>query len=283
MNNIPRIDIAAAIGNAPPEIDYVFSGCVAGTVAGIVAPGGVGKSYLNLAIGTMVATGFDPSGGALPGLKSTGPVTYLPAEDPSDILKSRLHYLGKLLPPLIRDSVANNFHIHSLFGTVPDIMDPKWLDELQRCADGQRLVIIDTLRRFHGEEENDNGAMARVIQQFEVVAAATGATILFSHHTGKAGAEREDQHASRGASAITDNIRWQASLSPMSELQAKNYGVQAEARHNFLRFFSTKSNYGERHDSWLRRVEGGVLVKACLSKSRINNHNHQKGGQNADF
>ncbi len=262
----PPINILDAFDSPAPTLDYVFDGLLSGTVGGLVAPGGAGKSYLLLAICVYVATGHDPTGGALPPIGGTGKVTYLPAEDPPEVIKLRLHYLGRYLPPDIRALAAERLAIYPLLGTIPDLLKGSWLDGILRAAEGKRLLAIDTLRRFHSEDENDNGDMARVIQRIETIPARTDCTVLFAHHTGKGGADRNDQHSSRGASAITDNVRWQANLMTMTQAEAAKMKIEELARRDFVKFFTTKSNYGQHAECWLRRGEGGVLVKAHISE-----------------
>ncbi len=46
-------------------------------------------------------------------------------------------------------------------------------------------MVLDTLRRFHIEEENASGPMAQVIGRMEAIAADTGCSIVFLHHASK--------------------------------------------------------------------------------------------------
>lgn len=260
----PNIDILGAFQIQPPPLDFVFDGLLAGTVGGIVAPGGAGKSMLALSLAALVSSGYDPTNGGLPPIYGTGRVVYLPAEDPAEVLQHRLHYLGRLLPESARRVVAENLTITSLLGHIPDLCSDKWLDALIRGAEGQRLMIIDTLRRFHQEDENDNGRMAYVIQRLEQIPKRTDCTVLFLHHTSKFGSQSGDQNASRGASSITDNCRWQANLITMSVEEAQKRGVTDDCRRDFVQLVTTKSNYGKPYECWLRRAEGGMLVKASV-------------------
>ncbi len=74
------INILEAFAAAPPPLDYVLPNMVAGTVGALVSPGGAGKSMLALQLAAQIAGGPDLlEVGELP----TGPVIYLPAEDPA--------------------------------------------------------------------------------------------------------------------------------------------------------------------------------------------------------
>ncbi len=135
----------------------------------------------------------------------TGPVIYLPAEDPPTAIHHRLHALGAHLSAEERQAVADGLLIQPLIGSLPNIMAPEWFDGLKRAAEGRRLMVLDTLRRFHIEEENASGPMAQVIGRMEAIAADTGCSIVFLHHASKGAAMMgagDQQQASRGLSLI---------------------------------------------------------------------------------
>lgn len=181
----------------------------------------------------------------------TGPVIYLPAEDPPTAIHHRLHALGAHLSAEERQAVA---------------------DGLKRAAEGRRLMVLDTLRRFHIEEENASGPMAQVIGRMEAIAADTGCSIVFLHHASKGAAMMgagDQQQASRGSSVLVDNIRWQSYLSSMTSAEAEEWGVDDDQRRFFVRFGVSKANYGAPFaDRWFRRHDGGVLKPAVLERQR---------------
>lgn len=261
------IDILEAFEQEPQPIDYILPGMVAGSVGAIVSPGGAGKSMAALQIGATLAGGPDLLQlGELQG----GRVVYLPAEDPKPTITHRLHYLGKHLNNEQRLAVAKNLIIEPLIGRQPNAMEQRWTDALIRAADGARLLILDTLRRFHLDDENDSGAMAAVVGRLEHIAQETGCGIVFLHHASKAAAlagQGDQQQASRGSSVLVDNIRWQAFLANMTTAEANDFGVAEECRRQFVRFGISKVNYGPPlEERWLRRTEGGVLAPAVLDK-----------------
>jgi RecA-family ATPase len=275
------IDILSAFEHEPQPIDYVLPGMVAGSVGAIVSPGGAGKSMVALQIGATLASGgsSDLLGLDMAALPSMGPqrVVYLPAEDPEPTITHRLHHLGKHLAPNERTDVAFNLAIEPLIGRQPNIMDQRWTDALLRTAEGSRLLILDTLRRFHTHDENDSGAMAQVVGRMEYIAQATGCAIVFLHHASKSAAlagAGDQQQASRGSSVLVDNIRWQAYLAGMTSTEAETWGVEDVMRGTFVRMGISKVNYGPPlPERWLRRDLGGVLVPAVLEKQR------SKGGK----
>lgn len=128
------INILEAFAAAPPPLDYVLPNMVAGTVGALVSPGGAGKSMLALQLAAQIAGGPDLlEVGELP----TGPVIYLPAEDPPTAIHHRLHALGAHLSAEERQAVADGLLIQPLIGSLPNIMAPEWFDGLKRAAEGR--------------------------------------------------------------------------------------------------------------------------------------------------
>ena len=269
------IDILRCFTETPPPLDYVLPNMVAGTVGALVSPGGAGKSMFVLQLAAQIAGGPDLLGvGQLP----IGPVIYLPAEDPPTAIYHRLHALGAHLSDAQRVAIADGLVIQPLIGNNPNLMASDWFEAIKRAADGSRLMVLDTLRRFHIEEENASGPMAQVIGRMEAIAAETGCSIVFLHHASKGAAMMgagDQQQASRGSSVLVDNIRWQSYLAGMTVGEAEEYGVDDTQRGYFVRFGVNKANYGAPFgDRWLRRHEGGVLLPAVLHKQ-----NKSKGSQ----
>ena len=274
------IDIIDAFETSPPPIDFVLPGMVAGSVGAIVSPGGAGKSMAAFQLAAQLSGGPDTLGwGNFP----TGKVVYLPAEDPKITILHRLHSLGAHVPQAEREAVAERLVIEPLIGREINLLDPLWTDALMRAATDGRLLILDTLRRFHQAEENDSGAMAEIVGRLEAIAAQTGCSVVFLHHSSKAaalGGQGDQQQASRGSSVLTDNIRWQAFLSGMTPAEAEKLDVHESQRSYFVRFGVSKQNYGPPvADMWLRRAEGGVLVPAELEAKP---NGKKKGGRRDD-
>lgn len=266
------IDILDAFENEPEPLDFVIPGFLAGTVGALIAPGATGKSFL--ALEAVMSVACSVAGGDLLDLKpeNTGPAVYLAAEDPEIVVRRRLHAIGRHLPPAARDAIAERVLIEPLLGTGFNIMDEKHLNRAIAWSEGARLVVIDTLSRIHRLDENCNGDMAQVFAALERLAALSGAAVLFLHHTSKSasfGNQTDHQHASRGASVLTDNARFAAALVRMSETEASDYGVDEAVRRNFVRLVVPKNNYGEDlGERWYRRSDGGVLIPARLEQQR---------------
>lgn len=275
------IDILHSFDHQPPPLDFVLPGLLAGTVGSLVSPGGAGKSMLAMELAILVACGEDIAGIAGDKTYPKGDVAFLAAEDPAVAIQQRLYSLGKhITDPDTRMHVAERLVIEPLLGKQPDIANREWAAYIKAMAEGKRLLILDTLRRFHSKEENDSGQMAEVLGRMEAICTATGCTIIFLHHSSKAAAmsgQGDQQQASRGSSVLVDNIRWQMYLSGMNAAEAKKFGVDEELKNYWVRDGVSKQNYGAPFaDRWLRRGDGGVLVQAQLGAKAP----AKKGGRN---
>lgn len=267
-----RIDLGQAFDQEPMPLDFIWPGFLAGTVGAVFAPGATSKSFLALQAGIAIASGVDM---LKIGVERTGRAVYVGLEDGREVLTHRMHAIGQKLSPESREMAAERFDILSLYGDGFDVMsdDGKMIVEYCRNA---RLVIIDTFSRAHRLDENSNSDMARALSRLEWITRETGASLLFLHHISKgAGRNGEggDQHAARGASALTDNARYAAALCKMSPGLAEQMadrevgvGVIGETgRGRYVQMTIPKNNYSAPiDDRWYRRGAGGVLEPVDL-------------------
>ena len=294
------LDIGHALTSEPRPRDFSLPCLRAGTVGGLVSPGGAGKSMLAAQLALMVATGLD----AVPGLRSkpgwqnlrTGKVHYASFEDGAEDAASRLYGIWNALGPQANKAAIevakDQLFVETLTGLrAPDLLDEdEWRDWINITCTGKRLVIIDTLRMAHLGDENDSGQMARLMAVMQGAAMQSGAAILFLHHISKGAAlsgQGGAQQAARGSSVITDNARGQFFLSTMTEAETTEVGGNLydigapgklariplqntddegrEMRTRYVRFGVAKSNYAAPWpDIWLRREDHGVLVCADI-------------------
>lgn len=261
-NSAPPIDILASFTDIPPELDFVLPGMITGTVGSIVAQGGVGKSWLALEIASAVAGASDLLN---LGIRKSGRVLYLPAEDPLEAVQLRLHQLGPYLNREDREAFIENLTVRPLMGIPCDIMRQDVANAITRLGEGSRLIVLDTLRRFHNADENAGGPMAELLGVVERICNRTGASILFLHHTAKSASLNGgggEQQASRGSSVLVDNIRGgQLNLCVMSEAEAERNKIDSATRKRFVKLVQAKSNFGPpMPDRWLERGGGGILL-----------------------
>lgn len=270
------LDLQRCFTQEPEPLDFVLPGFVAGTVGTLFSPGATGKSFLALEAAIAVASSTD--GGDLLRLHpdASGRVVYLAAEDPDSVLSTRLYAIAQHLPPVARESIIENLSIHSILGRGMDLGNRSHCDGIiNYIEDGARLIVIDTISRLHTLEESSNGDMARLLQGLEYMAARTGAAVLFLHHISKGAAtsgQGATQQAARGASALTDNSRWGAALTTMSESEALEWSedislrpIGHDNRRRYIKLSFPKINYSPPlEDRFFKRVDGGVLLPAAL-------------------
>jgi len=261
----PLLDLSRALSCEPPALDFVLPGLVAGTVGSIVAPGATGKSWLALQLAAQIAAGIDLAG---IGEQKRGKALLLAAEDPAPVLWQRLRVLAERMDEGEDEDLKESLIIAPTLGQAGDLMQPGTADVIAKAGQGCRLIIIDTLSRWHTGEENERADAAQVMRQLEKIAGATGAAVVFLHHVSKGaalGGLGGEQQASRGSSVWVDEARWVAFLAGMTTEEARGAGVDEGMRRHFVRFGISKANYcPPRADTWLRREAGGLLVPAVL-------------------
>lgn len=272
---LTRLDLNKMFNEDAPAPDYVLPGMLSGTVGMVVGAGATGKSMWVMEAALSVSSGKDLFG-ILGNDPIGGRVVYLCAEDQEPVLHVRLRMMALAIRAQYGDAaeaylqaIQERFDVVPVFGlglTIRSLEDPNWNAVSDYCK-GARLAILDTLIRFAGgANENDNVAMGAMMNGVEQTVRATGSTFLLLHHVGKGsardGSSGGDQTATRGASSLTDNCRWQANLATMSVEEGTRRGLEGADRRSWVSFEPTKTNYGPPIDSvWLHREAGGLLVR----------------------
>ena len=278
----PLFDILdARIGEflhtAPPPQRWVFEGVLPlGIVAALVAQGGVGKSQLLMQAGFAVATGIKLAGHWAIG--EPGTVLMLCAEDSKGEIHRRVHriqqQIGASLSPALKKQLEERFLIRSMTGedalltqvtrsgeVVRSALTEQLLLTAQQAKD-LKLIILDTASRFRGGDENSNLHATRFVQALEYLALNTGATVLIAHHIGKGASNSKEtnQDASRGASALTDSIRWQMALTSLTSTTKGYKGLPPKNRHLYMEAKVVKTNYtAPQPEVLLLRGDDGYL------------------------
>lgn len=266
----------------PPPTDYLFKelALVAGTTGCIVAQGDTGKSVAALELSVALAlagTGgekFDPfCVTPLPAPTRDGwRVVYYTTEDPDAQMHQRLHAITNALGAEQITTLARNLRVRTLHGArfpmrVTDPADQRRIIETCRAT---RLVVLDTLTRFHDADENSNTEMVQVIAAIERIARETGAAVVALHHIGKvaAGDKSTSAHAARGASAITDNMRWVLHLARDADTGDV---IAREAKHN----------YGGGSQPFGLRWDRRALYRASIATPSVSDQN--RGRRHAEM
>lgn len=232
-----------------------------GKVGLLASAGGVGKTMALVDAAVAVLTGRRWLGHFDVDAAVTGDVLLVLAEEDHEEVHRRLYSLaeGLGLTEAERRDIERRLVVLPFAG-VPcavasgssdgGLQATRVVDELLSRMAGRQwaLVCFDPLARVAGAPiDVDNANATFVIQQFERIAVATGATVLIAHHSSKL-ARREGKADSRGASAIEDGVRWVGTLVGDTET---------------AKFQQTKSNYSvpmsEKDAVVLVRERGGRL------------------------
>ena len=253
----PALTQAQMLHEALPDADFVLPGLPAGSVGGLVSPGGVGKSFWALSVVLSVATGH-----SLCGLEvRSGSVLYLAAEDPVQRILPRLRAYAQQIPQHLRDLSA--LDLRCCYGSPINLMQPAHLDTLVATAQGTRLIVLDTLSRFHHLDENSSRDMSALMSTLEQLALRSGAAVLFLHHTSRdytSAHQTTLQQLFRGSSVLVDNARWVSFLAPMDDQAVRVWGMQPKDKPDYVRWNISKQNYGvPMDDRWYRRGPQGAL------------------------
>jgi hypothetical protein len=207
-------------------------------VTATIAPGGSGKTSLDMTEAVAMATGRD-----LLGEQPTGRfrVWYFNGEDSRDEIERRLaaiciHYeidpeeLGSWLfidsgrDMQIKVAVANG-HLKLGVETVRAVAAGIQKNEID-------VAIFDPLISVHSVPENNNTFMDAVIKQFALVADTCDCAVEVAQHARKLGREQEELTAAdaRGGSATIDAVRSARLLNRMTRDEAKRFGLENNIR-----------------------------------------------------
>lgn len=270
-----NLDVGAMITAEPAPRDYLFGAwsLVAGTTGVLFAPGDSGKSYLALSIlATLACAGaagvsYDPlliqPKQAVGGWKCL----YVTGEDSESEVWHRIYRVGSAAGRSGREAIGQNLRVVSTQGLRGRLLvtDDRMRELVVAGGTDRRLIVFDTLTRFHERDENSNAEMAAVIARFESIALDTGAAVLILHHCNKTSMSEGTTAASvaiRGAGAIRDNCRWALAVSSVNTLK-----VLHEDKHNDGR------GHDDIYACWSETDGAGPFV-ACGAPGKANVSEH---------
>lgn len=200
----------------------------------IAAGGGVGKSFLLLALARAVAD-FDGTllnspmaFGSL--LSGQGVAIYVTAEDDAIEVHSRLNALGPIPERLYVLPLPDAGGAVALFAPDPSTRGPAvtaaW-NELERqlkAMVGLGVVVLDPLQPLCALDLNVPENAQFVCSRLAALAASTGASVIVSHHFAKREASTPEQarEAIRGTGGLVDGVRAVYALWNPKEEEAKS-------------------------------------------------------------
>lgn len=268
----------------PPKIPWIFKDFMpANKVCMLTAPGGTGKSFFTLQMAFSIATGT-PLAGHWTDV-TIGPVLLISAEDDVDDMHRRLKSIIATVEDdfaydatdivRIKENLKANLRFVSIVGknaalthkTGHECEQTKAIDWVVKAVNTMPdtlLTILDPISRFKSGDENNQDDMTKFVNALERIRSETGSGVLAVHHANKASMREggaTEQYAARGASALTDGVRWQANMAKMHPDEAKDYGIKKDQAGNFVQIAVAKTNYTAPFSGvWLNRGLGGVLT-----------------------
>lgn len=290
----PLFDLSAGridryIQTDPPPRRWLLDELlVLGKVGAIVAPGGSSKSQWLLQLAVGVATGLPVAEYWKIGEK--GQVLMLCAEDDHDEIHRRIKRIVNHLALAGHvnelQGIEDRLYVFSTIGydtlltkrgSTGEVSATHVVDHILALSEqlsDLKLIIVDPASRFRGGEENSNEDATRFVEALETIAKKTGASTLIAHHTNKVsyGADAEPgQGASRGASALTDGLRWQMNMGRLSDRQLTEVGASKDQSGRYVAATVTKTNYSAfPAPVLLERMDDGYLtaISAQSAKQR---------------
>lgn len=137
-----------------------------------------------------------------------------------------------------------------------------------------RLVGLDPAISLTRGRELDEIAQRDLANSVEKIAIETGAAVIVISHAAKSVQFQQEvgSHASRGSGAITDAFRLEVLMRVMTSKDAKEFQIDDQQRHRFVRMQVTKANSlppDLMQPIWLERVSGGALTLANLKPGSV--------------
>lgn len=216
-----------------------------------IAPGGLGKSSLELVEALAMVTGRNLLGAPV---KEPLRIWYWNGEDPREEVERRLmaaclHY------GITADEIGDRLFIDSgretpiriatrqrdAIAVAQPLIDALVAEIRERRID---LIIIDPFVSCHDVPENDNGAVDRVTKAWAGIAEAANCGVELVHHVRKAGAGQTSYSVedARGGSAMIGAVRSARVLNGMSPEEASQAGIETEHRRRYFRVDDGKAN-----------------------------------------
>lgn len=202
LTRFPRLDLAALLSPDRPEREWVLRGLIpAGASVALVAPAGVGKSLLLLALALDIARGRgDFAGLTIPKARR---VLLVDMENTEDDYAERLRSLGVTpadLPELEERFIPINLPLLAPLDKPEGGRELEAILEAYEVATGD-VVVLDSFQRVTEGPENDSDTARGYYRHTASMLKKLGLTVIRTDNTGKS-----PEKGSRGSSSKRDDV-----------------------------------------------------------------------------
>jgi hypothetical protein len=235
-----------------PQRQWVFGRWLLnGTVAVVVAPGGMGKSTLISGMALSLASGRQCLGKTVWG--GAKRVWVWNQEDDLDEL-SRSLQAAAMLHGLEPADISGKLFVDSAMdgaGLCTATEDRNGVHLLEPVYDaikeellrrGIKVLIIDPFVSSHEVDENSNTKIDKIVKAWARVAKDADCVIVLVHHTSKAGSAEVNTNSARGASALASAARSLLTLNRMTKEDGDKYGIEEDERWRYVVVSDDKHN-----------------------------------------
>lgn len=257
----------------------------------ITGEGGIGKSFMLIAMAYAIATGTRFLGKFACG--RGGAVVLDMENDDTTVIRRAQKVLaaqqgsasGCLSRPGCEDTSERPLPIHILskriFSRVPFLIDREGgYEALDRVAGhySPALLVIDPLTAIHSTDENDNIAMRRIIMLLQHIARTHNLAVVVVHHPRKRGMINDAGQMIRGASDLrnaVDSHLFLRKLSSSQILVVHDKSRHAPAVERFkVEMVDTEDGagtlfryLGDANEVAVKQTEGGEAVLRILKET----------------
>ncbi len=297
---VPNFMDALNVAMIPARQWVLGRALLKGHLSVLVAPPGVGKSTLVIAMAVSIITGEKITGHDV---HRQGKVWIYNNEDDTDELKRRLAAVLQhhgLSYDQVKGQLAMNSGADRPLLIAKTMQDGTVirLPDVEACIahikkHGITTFMVDPFIETHECDENSNQEIKRVAQMFRDIARQGNCTVLLIHHTAKPPQGSSDGHVgnmntARGASALIGVSRVILTLYGMSKKDGEMYGIPENERHKWARLDDAKANLSlaSPEAMWYLRVGVEIANKdevGVLEYVRLQDRLDQLSSEQNDF
>lgn len=267
-NNVPLIEASPYEWRDPvniPKRPWIFGRwLLSGTVACVVAPGGVGKSTLLMSMALSLCSGRSFLGKAIYGDPKR--VWLWNLEDDMDELSRSLQaaalhhgitysdFEGRLFIDSAMEGATLSTAIETKegFKLLEPIYEALTAELTRREID---VLFVDPFVSSHAVEENDNTKIDLIAKAWGRVAKAANCCIVLVHHTSKAGSNEVSAMSARGAVALINAARSTLVINRMDATIAAQHGIADDEVRRYISVADDKHNRAPAEAAdWFRLV-----------------------------